>query len=509
MFRKRNTAGLMALLTICAMVLSACGSKPAETPDVMPVQANVREYVNTVEAFGNTTHSSVCIGDDGRFVMRDNYSAGTNEITGTWTLSENVYTLKVESSTIGNYQTIKFEVKDEQTIILKTSLTGSKAEQTFSADPNAEMISLDSKDDFPYGTYHNISSTGALRSYIVIYPKGTYSYVDTDGVTSDVISGQYTAGDDRLSCTYVSDGKEKTFDLQIRNDGILVLLNDLGASGTGNLFSMDKDVTDPNVRIPCEGIIILNHKAYVNDDDPGWNIEAVPYPENSTDAMYFFSGDPSILEIDQEGNVTVHKSGDTYIRIVCGEKENTVYVSVRKTGPVEVLFDPGAEVIDLGTGIQLKAIVIGGTGNEKVTYSSDDPSIASVSSGGYVTGLMPGKTRINASLPNGLTGYCNVYVNGEMVTIKCDDVTLKAGESCGLPIKAYLITNYDNWYNKADIWYELEFETDDPSVLSYSQSILIASPSVKQEMTVSFWFTWTDGSSLSKTSPVYKAHIIP
>ena len=510
MYRKRYTSVLIALFTVCAMLLGACGAEPV-VPDVAPVTANVTEYVNTVEEFGNTVHSSVRIGDDGRFVLKDNYSAGTNEITGTWTLSEGTYTLKVESSKIGNYQTIVFEVKDEDNLILKTNLIGSKAEQIFSADPNAEMISLNAEDDFKYGQYNNISKKDSFyRSYIIFYRKGTFSYVDTDNVNSIVIGGKFTHDNDRLICTYEEDGTQKLCDIQIQNDGVLVLLNDLGDSKTGNLFSTDQNATDPNATVPCLGIYLDNHKPDVKDNEPRWNVQAKTMPENTTDDMFFYSGDPSILEIDQAGNVTVHKAGTTYIKVVCGSQEVTAYLTVHNSGPTEVLFDPGAERIDVGTGKQLKAIVIGGTGNEKVTYSSDDPSIATVSSSGYVTGVMPGQTRIVATLPNGLQGTCNVYINGEKATITVSDVTLKPGETIGLPIKAYYITNYDMRYNREDIWYELEFHTSDPSVLTVFQvSGLHASENVTQAMDVSFWFTWSDGSSLTATSPVYTAHIRP
>ena len=104
----------------------------------------------------------------------------------------------------------------------------------------------------------------------------------------------------------------------------------------------------------------------------------------------------------------------------------------------------------------------------------------------------------------------NVYINGEKATITVGDVTLKPGETIGLPIKAYYITNYDMRYNREDIWYELEFHTSDPSVLTVFQvSGLHASENVTQAMDVSFWFTWSDGSSLTATSPVYTAHIRP
>ena len=101
----------------------------------------------------------------------------------------------------------------------------------------------------------------------------------------------------------------------------LVLLNDLGDSRTGDVFSAKPDPGDPDARIPCVGIQIMNMRPNVDDDDPGWNIQAEPMPKDTTDEMVYSSGDNSILTIDQEGNVTVHKSGNTYIQVVCGDAQ--------------------------------------------------------------------------------------------------------------------------------------------------------------------------------------------
>ena len=505
---KRNNTRLIAFFVMIMMLLASCGG---EAPDVTPVAAKVTEYVNTVEAYGNAEHSVLRLASDGKFALLDNYSAGTNEMTGTWSLSDGTYTLNVESSKIGNYRTIVFEAKDENTLVLKTDLLGSKAEQVFSSDPNAELISLSNEDDFPYGQFDNISKINSFyRSYIILYPKGTFSYVDTDSVNSIVIGGKFKRSNDRFTCTYADGGAQRTFGLQIREDGALVLLNDLGDSRTGDVFSAKPDPGDPDARIPCVGIQIMNMRPNVDDDDPGWNIQAEPMPKDTTDEMVYSSGDNTILTIDQNGNVTVHKSGNTYIQVVCGDAQKTVYIQVNPTGVFDVYFNPGAVSIDLGSSIQLNAIVQSKTGNEKLTYYSDDPSIAQVNSSGYVTGLDLGMTRIYAKAANGVEGYCNVYVNGEKVVISSATVTLKPGEVISLPVRAYHIINQDNWYNKEDIWYELEFHSSDQNAL-FTDSVLAlhASSNITQSTTVTFWYTWSDGSSLSGTSPICTAYIVP
>ncbi len=512
MKRKKSVSVFASALLLLSLLLSACGPAPQEpepAPSPEPVPVTITEYVNTTEAFGNTEHSRIRIGDDGSFVLLDNYSAGTNELTGTWTLEDGIYTLSVETAKMGNYRTILFEMKDGQTLILKTDLTGSKAGQTFSSDPDAEMVSLNSEDDFPYGKYDNTSSVGAFRSYIMIYPKGTFSYADTDNVNTEVISGTYVRSADRLTCSYTSGGSQKTFDLQIRDDGDLVLLNDVGKSGTGNIFSMNANTGDSSKVIPCYGIVFNNHRPNVFDDDPGWNIGAEALPENTTDTMVYSTGDPSVLVIDQQGNITVKGTGSTYVKVVCGEEETMAYVQVAKNGPTSVLFNPGAGRLDLGFGMQLKAIVIPESGSQKVTYWSEDPSIASVSADGYVKGLFPGVTRIFAAAPNGVEGYYNLYVNGETVTWDMTDVTIDSGGVVALQVRAYHIANYDNWYNKADLRPEIEFHSSNPGMLWCNSQLFMYAGSVSQRTPVSFWFTWSDGSSLSSTSPTYTAYIVP
>ena len=174
-------------------------------------------------------------------------------------------------------------------------------------------------------------------------------------------------------------------------------------------------------------------------------------------------------------------------------------------------FDPGVYSIELGSGTQLHAIVQSKTGNEKLTYSSSDPSIVQVSASGYVTGLQLGKASITARTSNGVEGSVNVYVNGETVVFYGHDITIHGDEWVAIPVNAYFVKNHGEWYNKEDIWYELQFDTADPSVLLCESNTMAlhASDSVLSEMDVAFWYTWSDGSSLNVTSPIYHAHIIP
>ena len=117
------------ILILCLFLLCACG--PKNEAQETPVIAG-RTYYNTVDEFDNPEHSKVWFGKDGTFVMKDNFYDGYYEINGTWTVEEDVASLEVESSGVGVPGLIKFEIQDEDTLILKTTLAGSKMDDVFS-----------------------------------------------------------------------------------------------------------------------------------------------------------------------------------------------------------------------------------------------------------------------------------------------------------------------------------------------------------------------------------------
>ena len=135
------------ILILCLFLLCACGPKNEEQET--PVIAG-KTYYNTVDEFDNAEHSKIWFGKDGSFVMKDNFYDGYYEINGTWSVSENVCTAKVESSGVGHFEQILFEIQDADTIVLKTTLAGSKSDDVFSTTEvkgNGSSGNTDTKPD--------------------------------------------------------------------------------------------------------------------------------------------------------------------------------------------------------------------------------------------------------------------------------------------------------------------------------------------------------------------------
>ena len=118
---------IIIMLIIGLMCLCACTPKDNEKKN--EYELGGKTYYNTVDNYGHEDHSKVWFGKDGSFVFNDSYEDGYDEITGKWELSDNVCTLQADS---GSFSKIIFELKDENTVTLRTSLKGSKADDAFS-----------------------------------------------------------------------------------------------------------------------------------------------------------------------------------------------------------------------------------------------------------------------------------------------------------------------------------------------------------------------------------------
>ena len=125
---KRKTIVLLLTVFCLLTCLCACTKKEDAPEEAKPLfEVAGKTYFNTVDNYGHEDHSKLWLGKDGTFVMADSYADGVKNITGKWTLTEDVLTLETDE---GNK--IIFEVKDDDTLTLKSSLDGSKSDDSFS-----------------------------------------------------------------------------------------------------------------------------------------------------------------------------------------------------------------------------------------------------------------------------------------------------------------------------------------------------------------------------------------
>lgn len=135
-------------------------------------------------------------------------------------------------------------------------------------------------------------------------------------------------------------------------------------------------------------------------------------PANTTDAILWSSSNSSIVSVNGIGEITANRSGSVTITM-----ETTsgllAYLNVEvEEEPTRVSFNLYSKTINVGQKITEKAVVRDRNGvryDIVPTYSSSNPSIASVDANGTVTGLKEGTVTITARVKN-LTGSYRVKV---------------------------------------------------------------------------------------------------
>ncbi|MBQ6488165.1 MAG: hypothetical protein IJI75_02950 [Solobacterium sp.] len=268
---------LRSLAVICLVFLFGCTSRGCSSQPVdqqaTPYEIGGKTYYNTVDQYGNAEHAKVWFGKDGSFVLTDNTHSGFYEMQGTWDIKENVITLTVDKTGIGNFTKVLFEISNEDKIILKTMLAGSLSDDIFTTEKpvwtpssvstaaptptskpeptktpesgnNNNSTSSDSSDS--YIAYYNADQNNPFgNSFIEFHDDGTFTLTEVQGMGAVQINGLYgQQGNTLLFSNFDSEvidmnnQKLYNFEMDIYDEDTLILLKDLIASFKGDVFSI-------------------------------------------------------------------------------------------------------------------------------------------------------------------------------------------------------------------------------------------------------------------------------
>lgn len=149
---------------------------------------------------------------------------------------------------------------------------------------------------------------------------------------------------------------------------------------------------------PSTGIQFQTGTVYMNIDD----VKRLAYtltPANTTDAIVWVSSSPDIVEVNGIGEITAKSLGSvTIIATTTSGQRATVNV-VAANKPTEISFPKSSLTVMVGESITQTAVVKDDTGirkDVKPSYSSSNPSVASVTEAGRVTGHKEGVVTIQA-----------------------------------------------------------------------------------------------------------------
>lgn len=178
--------------------------------------------------------------------------------------------------------------------------------------------------------------------------------------------------------------------------------------------------TDPteDTGVPCTSLQIQDGVTIVELTEVGqaWLLNIVVVPENTTDTLIYTSSDDTVCTVNEQGRITAVGDGRAVIYANCGEQELEFFVvcsiseateeptdeptEAPTAAPTEPLLDVTLklnheELTFRGKdqGVNLKCE---GVPSKDITWTTDDPSIATVDENGKVISVGKGTTYIHA-----------------------------------------------------------------------------------------------------------------
>ena len=190
------------------------------------------------------------------------------------------------------------------------------------------------------------------------------------------------------------------------------------------------------VKIPVQSVT-LDKTTLELDEGETVTLHATVLPENAADkTVTWTSSNPSVVTVDQSGKVTALYGGTAIISAKAGDRTATCTVTVRT--PVEsVILDRNSLELKEGETTMLHAYVLPWNATDKtVTWTSSDPSVATVDQDGKVTALTEGTATVTAQAAD-KTASCAVTVKKsvvpvESVTLNTNILELKEGDTATL-----------------------------------------------------------------------------
>ena len=187
----------------------------------------------------------------------------------------------------------------------------------------------------------------------------------------------------------------------------------------------DPEPAKPEV-VPVQGVTVSVSSSEMKVDDVG-KLTVTVTPSNATDpGVSYKSSDPTVVEVDTQGNIWAHKPGTVTITVTTrdGGKVATVTITVKEDGPstvavTGVTLDETLLELTVGQSKSLTATVQpSNASNKSVSWRSSDSSVASVDPNGKVTAVKAGTANITViTVDQEKTATCKVNVSAAAVAV--------------------------------------------------------------------------------------------
>ena len=156
-------------------------------------------------------------------------------------------------------------------------------------------------------------------------------------------------------------------------------------------------------------------------------LEKSVFPATAKNTLTWNTNNDNIITVDQNGTVHAVGTGTAVVTLkTSNNKTATCKISVKKP-PEKIELNKSMLVLGVDERYQLKSILEKDVIEKKITYTSDNESVAAVDENGKIIAVSEGKATITASTYNNKTASCHITVNSAPTEIFLNAQTLKLG----------------------------------------------------------------------------------
>jgi len=205
--------------------------------------------------------------------------------------------------------------------------------------------------------------------------------------------------------------------------------------GSNLTTSVPITVTNPTANVPVTGVILNQSVVTLHPTNTTQLVATVAPANATTQTVSWSSSNPSVATVNQSGLVTAVVKGLAIITATTTDGAKKATATINVTTPVaSVSVNPTSLSLTVGQAKQLTASVLPtNAGDRTVTWTSLNPSVATVTSTGYVLGVGNGSATIRATTNDmgfQATAIVSVFTKVQSVAISpSSTVNLSIGQT--------------------------------------------------------------------------------
>lgn len=169
-------------------------------------------------------------------------------------------------------------------------------------------------------------------------------------------------------------------------------------------YTPDEEEDEQEAIIACEALTLATSSITFDEAERFYNITVQRSPEGCNEEVSFVSSDETIATVNQQGKVVAINGGTAIITATCGAQTATCLVTCDFIAEEEELGAEQTLPSALNTedmtlfypGEQAPLIVSNVPEGAAIAYTSENPSVATVSSSGTITAVGSGTTTVRA-----------------------------------------------------------------------------------------------------------------